>query len=251
MIRTILVEDEYRATRLLRQLLEKHFPDDLTIVGQADKVKRAVDLVRETPFDLMFLDIQLGDGSGFDLLKQVERRDFDVIFVTAYEQFAIQAIRFAAFDYLLKPVKVSELKSAVEGIIARKQEQLDPESPRRELLVESLQPGQVPERIALPSREGYDVVRLNDMLFLEAESNYTHVHLVSGRRLTISRTLKEYEDLLQKSTFCRIHHGFLVNLDQVAAYIRGDGGAVRMTNGKELPVSRNRKSPLMQKLGLH
>jgi len=221
--------------------------EHVQVVGEADTVKHAIKVIQEAQPDLLFLDIRLNPGSGFDVLQQLEEINFELIFVTAYGEYAIRAIRFSALDYLQKPIDVDELQAAVTRMIEKRQS--TPQGLQLEVFRDALnaQYG----RIVLPTLEGFVVVELNQIIRCEADRNYTHFWLEDAKKLTISRTLKVYEELLDESGFVRIHQSHLVNIAHIREYKRRKkGGILLLADRSELPVAESRKEKLMRKLGL-
>ncbi|HEY0111165.1 MAG TPA: LytTR family DNA-binding domain-containing protein, partial [Fibrella sp.] len=190
-------------------------------------------------------DIEMPGMSGFDLLKTCQFTGFRVIFTTAYNEYAIQAIRHNALDYILKPVDKDELRQAVakaeEAISARPTTQVDE-------FVAYLNKQKTGDRIALPTMEGLEILQSDEIYYCESDGGYTHFFLTNGKAVLISKTLKEVEEVLESKGFCRVHHGFLINVRYVQKYIRGDGGEVVMANNKNIPVSRNKKQEFLSLL---
>ncbi len=245
MIQTILIDDEENARITLRGLLEAFCPE-VEIVGEADSIKSGIAVIKEKEPDLVFLDIRLNPGSGFDILQALDAVDFEIIFVTAYNEYAIRAIRFSALDYLQKPVDVDELQAAVERLA----EKHKAEKPAMQLEIFKDALNAQYGRIVLPTLEGFVVVELKNIIRCEADRNYTHFFLDTHKKLTISRTLKVYEELLGENGFVRIHQSHLINLAQIREYKRRKkGGILFLADGTELPVAESRKDELMRKLG--
>ena len=246
MINAIIIDDEKKCISLLRHLLENHCPD-VTVVATAGNATEGIAAIETHRPDLVFLDIEMPDKTGFELLNSLPDIGFDVIFTTAYNHYAIKAIRFSALDYLLKPVDLDELKSAVARVEKNRgkkgrQENID-------LLVQnirSLQPGF--SKITLSTQEGLIILHVNEIIYCEASGTYTIFYLKSKEKITVSKTLKEYEELLKAHPFYRLHNSFLVNLNEVKKYIKGDGGSVIMSNGDEVLVSKRRKEAFLQAL---
>jgi len=186
--------------------------------------------------------------NGFIMLQQLQHRDFELIFTTAYDHYAIQAIRFSALDYLVKPIEIGTLKEAVER--AREKKQTNSPNQRIEtLLYNLLDEKNAHTRIAIPSMEGLQFVEIADIIYLEAESNYTFINLQPPSRITVSKTLKDFEDLLPPATFIRIHHSFLINKNHIRKYLKGEGGQVLMSNGKMLDVAKRKKTDFLKAIG--
>jgi two-component system LytT family response regulator len=245
MIKAILIDDEENARITLGGLLDGFCPE-VKVVAEAETVEKGIAAILEHEPDLVFLDIRLNPGSGFDVLDALDSIDFEVIFVTAYNEYAIRAIRFSALDYLQKPVDVDDLVAAVDRLKEKQKE--DKTALQFEIFKDALnaQYG----RIVLPTLEGFVVVELKEIIRCEADRNYTHFFLHPNRKLTISRTLKVYDELLGENGFVRIHQSHLINLAQIREYKRRKkGGIIFLADGTELPVSESRKDELMRRLG--
>jgi len=245
MIKAIIIDDEPYACQVLATLLERHCPQ-VEVIAVCTHAKEGITLIKELQPQLVFLDIEMPHLNGFDVLEQLAPVAFDFIFTTSYDQYAIKAIRFSALDYLLKPVDMQELKEAVQKVTNRQA----PSLPQQlDILLAKLhQPKSVVNRIALPTMEGLEMIPVDSILYCTSSSNYTILSLKGQQKLTISKTLKEIEEMLEDYPFVRIHHSNLVNLDEVKKYIRGEGGSVLMSDGAVVDVSRSRKEMLLKKL---
>jgi len=242
----ILIDDELSAREALRSLLE-NFVEGVEIVAEANGVATGLEVIKSHQPDIVFLDINMPSGTGFDLLEQLEEVNFCLIFVTAYDQYAIKAIKFSALDYLLKPVDLQELRQTIKRIKKISNEQ----SHNYSNLLKTYKANNSSSigTIALPTIEGYDIVKIKDVIRCEAEKNYTTFFLANGKKIVVSKTLKEFDDLLQEHNFIRIFQSHLVNLTFVKKYIRGRGGFVEMEDGIQLPVSREKKAELIRRIG--
>ncbi|MDN3636175.1 LytTR family DNA-binding domain-containing protein [Neolewinella lacunae] len=226
----------------------KYCPDT-EVVGEADGVAQALERIRETQPDLLFLDIEMPYGNGFDLLEQLPvDHGLEIVFVTAYEQYALRALRLSAAHYLLKPVDIDDLIEAVAKVKARLG--LREQGRVTQALLQNLreQNRAVPERLALPLLDGLEIVSAADIRYCSAADNFTDFHLADGRKLLICRKLKFYADLLEPAGFFRIHRSHLVNLQRVRRYHRGSGGSVVLDDGTELLVAAARKAELLELL---
>lgn len=245
MIKALIVDDEQSSIDLLQWLIAQYCPD-ITAVRSARGVPDAMREIRSFQPDIVFLDIQMPHQSGFDLLTTIDNWNFEVIFTTAYNEFAIQAIRFSALDYLLKPIDESELKKAVERFKAKKMY-----APAGELLfrnfIQNISQGNTKKfRLALADATEVKYVQLDEIIRLQAESNYTHIHL-SGNKLFVSaKTLKEYDELLHGHHFLRVHKSHLVNPAHIVSYDRQ--GALVMSDQSRIEVARRKKDFLQQAL---
>lgn len=201
----------------------------------------ALKKIKELQPDLLFLDVQLPDGSGFDILELLPNLNFNIIFVSAYDKYAINAFKFSAIDYLLKPVEPDLLVRAIEK--SKKEDQLKSMEGKLNVLLSNKNNV---EKIALPSSNGLELIKLNDIIYCQADSNYTIFHLIGGEKILVSRSLKEYDDILSQQGFFRIHQSYLIKLSYVKKYVKGEGGTVILENGKELDVSRRRKEGFLK-----
>jgi two-component system LytT family response regulator len=238
-MRTILVDDEPDARATLRSFLGSYCTD-IEILGEAGSVEEGYSQIRKFDPDLVFLDIQMEDGTGFDLLERFRNIEFCVVFTTAFDAFAIKAFKYSAIDYLLKPIDPDELIDAVHK--ARRKFTGRPQQ------VEDLlkfRKGDEPERITISSTEGLTLVALDDIIRLESDSNYTNFYLKSKEKITVPKSLKEYEDLLPSKKFFRTHQSHIVNLKYVKKYIKDDGGYIVMEDGSQVWVARRRKDDFL------
>lgn len=235
-MRAIIVDDEISNQENLQQLL-KTYADDVQVVAVAGHFNEAAIAIKTHKPELVFLDIQLHGQSGFDLLKQLDNIDFAVIFVTAYDQYGIQAIKFAALDYLLKPIDIDELTAAVNK--ARKAIQLTKKNERLDHLLEYLKDEkQVSPRIALPMFGETRYVHVNDIMRCEADNTYTRFFLADGEQVLVSKTLKEYADMLVSHGFLRTHQTHLINVAYIKSWMREDGGSLLLNDNTKIPISK-------------
>jgi two-component system LytT family response regulator len=210
------------------------FGFDIEAIPAGENVQSGIKAIEEIQPDIVFLDIQMPDGTGFEVLKSVKNKNFEVIFITAHEEFAIKAIKFSALDYLLKPIDPSELKAAVEKAIKAIDEKK--EETQFDALQYNIQPNQK-RRLVLKTQESVYVVELDEIIRCEADRNYTSFFLTGGKKILVSKTLKEYETLLTGHNFLRVQQSHLINLDYVDRYDKGNGGCVVMKDGSEVPLS--------------
>ena len=248
MIKAVIIDDEQHSIDTLKWKLE-NYCQEVEIVASFDSPSEGINYLKASPPDLLFLDIEMPMLNGFDVLEELGTSlPFDIIFVTAYDNFGIQAVKFSALDYLLKPVQNKELKEAIEKHLKKVQHKIPSE--QIDLLLNNVnaeKKGKV-GKIALASKESIEFVEPMEIICCEANSNYTNVHLSEGRKRVISKTLKEFEDMLSPYHFFRPHNSFLINLKRVKEFIRGDGGYMVMENKMQIPVSKNRKEELMELL---
>lgn len=247
-IRTALIDDNPHAIQILRDDLARMFPE-VEIVGEADGVVQGAKLLRQVQPDLLLLDIQMGDGTGFDLLEIVPDLRFQLIFTTAHDEHAIRAFRFAAVDYLLKPIDPEELRRAVER--AKKLLPKTPQSQQVQLpiLREYFQQKESPKTIALHTAEKIHIARLHDILRMEADGNYTEVHFTNGQKLLLTKTLKDFAQILENTGFLRAHQSHLVNFDHIKEFIKTDGGYIVMADGAKVPVAVRKRAEVVERLG--
>jgi two-component system LytT family response regulator len=246
MINAIIVDDELKSRESLKILLEE-FCDNVTVKALCQDVAEAVQAIQQYKPDVVFLDIQLQRETGFDLLTQLGDFDFEVIFTTAYAEYAIKAFKFAAIDYLLKPIDIEELKRALSKVEKRMNDSI---SLRLQQLMQNLKNTSSENyKLALPTTDGLVFVKMQDILYCEASSNYTEITVMDGKKYIVSRTLKEYEDMLGEHNFYRIHNSYLINLNAIKKYVRGEGGYVIMANDKSLDVSKRKKEGFLARIG--
>lgn len=245
-MRVILIDDEPNCLEMLALLIERYFPM-LNIVGQFEDPSVAVDKIRDLKPDVVFLDVQMPNLTGFDVIEQCRNTPFNVIFTTAYEQYALKAFKYSAIDYLLKPIDKEELITAVQK--AQFTHQAHNQSQQRDILLNYVNPIKPSkEKVALPTSDGIIFMNIKDIVFCESDGNYTKIYIQQGKPFTFTKTLKDMEELLHESSFYRVHHSYLVNLKQVEKYIRTDGGDIKMSNGKIIPVSRQKKEEVLGEL---
>jgi two-component system LytT family response regulator len=245
-IKTILVDDEIRSRTNLRQLLAEFCPQ-VHIAGEAASATEALKLIRQYTPELVFLDIEMGIESGFDLLKSLNgNQNFEVIFVTAFDRYGIQAVKACAIDYLLKPINILELTAAVEK--ARVQIAPRKENVRLKELVANFDRGDEEQRIAIPLQDKIEFVAINKIIRLEAEGNYTHIYMDGGKKYLVCKTLKEYHELLEHHHFIRTHQTHLINFRKIAAYVKTEGGYIAMDDGSQVPISRQKRDAVLQKI---
>lgn len=245
MLQTILVDDDESNLSSLSEKLNKHCPQ-IKIVALCNNAQEGITKIEALGPDVVFLDIEMPVMNGFVMLQQLVNKNFELIFVTAYDHYAIKAIKYSALDYLVKPVDIEELKLAVLKAAANRQK-ISPDS-QVDLLLEYLQKKE-PQRISIPTAEGLQFVNLTDIIYLEASNNYTFIFLSSSQKFLVSRTLKDFEDLLPADKFLRIHHSHIINKTFVDRYIRGEGGQVVMQNGTVLDVSKRKKTDFLLAIG--
>lgn len=233
MKKAVIIDDENRTRDLIAKMINS-FGLDIEAIPAGENVQSGIKAIEEHQPDIVFLDIQMPDGTGFDLLKAVSNKNFEVIFITAHEEFAIKAIKFSALDYILKPVDPEELRNAVENALKTMDEKRDER--QFEALQNNISPQQK-RRLVLKTQESVHVVDLDQIIRCESDRNYTSFYLTENRKILVSKTLKEFETLLIGYNFIRVQQSHLINLDYVDRYNKGNGGSVVMRDGSEVPLS--------------
>lgn len=243
MITAIIIDDEPKGRLALREKLLAYCPEVL-ILDEAANGQDALVLIKRHKPQLIFLDIEMPKMNAFEMLNAFPEKNFHIIFTTAYDQYAIKAIKYAAFDYLLKPIDIEELKTAVTKVSTIKDNQTLAQA---ELLSQHLlHPKKQFAKLAIPTLEGILFFNIADIIHLEANSNYTNIFFVTNTKVTASKTLKEFEELLPADTFFRTHHSHIINLNYIKRYIKGDGGQIELTNGTLVDVSRSKKEEFLK-----
>jgi len=246
MIKAIIIEDEDRSRKALEDMLAGQFRNVQVLSSCADADEGIAAIKTYRP-GLVFSDIELQHRTAFDMLQQIGEINFEVIFTTAYEKYAIQAIRFAALDFLLKPFSVSDLAASLDRYIEKRNKAQT--THQFEALFHNLRHVQKDlKKIALPTMSGLSIIPLNEVIRCEADVNYTRFFLIHNQKTMVSKTLKEYEELLSEFDFCRVHGSHLVNLHHVKNYIKGEGGTVVLSDGSQVDVSRRKKDEFLKRL---
>lgn len=244
MIRTIIVDDEPRARESLRLILGKFFPE-YEVIGEASGVNEAFTLINNEKPKVVFLDIKMPDGSGFDLLKKFQQVDFKVVFVTAFEEHALEAIKFSAFDYILKPVNTNEIRETISKLNAELN-QGDDTVLKMKAFFENMEGMQNQKKIVLKTAESIHLVALSSIVRCESDCNYTWVHFEKQPKILISKSLKHFEDLLASYGFIRVHQSHLVNLNFVSRIDKVDGGVLVFFDGAQVPISVRKREQLFK-----
>ncbi|RMG71800.1 MAG: DNA-binding response regulator [Bacteroidetes bacterium] len=248
MLKAVIVEDEKNSQELLKELVEEYC-DGIMVAGIAGGVAEALEAIATHSPDLLFLDIELPDGDGFQVLEKSPDKRFDVIFTTAYDQYAMRAFKFSATDYLLKPVDIDELQAATTRVREKREAGGTDNTDQLQALIQNLRHMNQPlKRIVLPTTNGFTVVNPEDIIRCESDRNYTFIFLNDKRRILVSRTIKEYDEMLSEYNFFRIHQSHLINLNYLKNYTRGRGGYVELTDGSVIDVSARRKSEFLKRM---
>ena len=243
MLRTIIIDDEAHMRQSLEKLVKQYCPN-VKIVAKADGVKTGVDTIKRLHPDLVLLDIKIDDGTGFDLLNQLEPVDFKVIFITAYDQYAVKAFKFSALDYLLKPVDADELVLAVD-----KTEKLVMKEMKTQLdtLADNMQTDdKSKKKIILKTFDNIHLVKISDIIYCESDGNYTNFYLLNGNKIIVSVTLKEYDKMFSEYGFFRAHKSFLINLGHIDRFEKSEGGYIILANEHKVPVASRKREQLLE-----
>jgi two-component system LytT family response regulator len=247
MIKAIIVDDEPYCCETLATLLERYCPQ-VTVAAICYSGKEALTAIKEQQPQILFLDIEMPQMNGFELLERLPEIGFELIFTTSYDQYAIKAFHFSALDYLLKPIDREELQKAVQKVMQRLQKPLPQQL---EILLQKINhPTSAIQKIALPTMEGLQMIATDSIIRCESDSNYTIFFLKNKQKLIVSRTLKEVEEMLEEHAFLRVHNSYLVNLNEVSKYVRGEGGYLVMSDDSSVDVSRSKKEMLLKRLHL-
>lgn len=244
-IRTVIIEDEEASRETLRNYLNKYCPQ-VEILSECKNIIEGKKAIDEQNPQLIFLDVEMPFGNAFDLIEQLDKIDFKIIFVTAYSNYAMKAINYSASYYILKPIDIEELENAVRKVEEELSRESDTEVQlQTKILLENLQ-NNAHKKVVLPTLEGFEVVEMEDILHLEANDNFTNFYLKNGSKKVICRTLKFYEDVLKDSGFMRIHRSHIVNLNYITSYKKGKGGQVELKDGSIVDVSASKKEELLK-----
>jgi two-component system, LytTR family, response regulator len=246
-MKAIIVDDESDGIRTLKKLLELNCPE-VEVVATCNSAEHARQKLEEVKPDLLFLDVRMPGKSGLDMLSEIAEKKFEVIFVTAHNEYLLQALQFSAVDYLMKPVDEDRLVEAVERVKKRLQEEAV--SGRAETLLYNISKAGSPMemRLCLPTLKGFTIVKLEEIIYCEAQRSYTIFRLTGNKTIMISKPLFDYEQLLAGTIFLRVHKSYLINLLHIKEYLRGEGGTVVMSNGMEIEVSRRKKDLFLSKV---
>ncbi len=245
MLKAIIIDDEPYCCEILAAMLESDCPD-VEIAFVCNNAKDALVAIRQHTPDLVFLDVEMPRMNGFEMLEQLPTVNFHLIFTTSYDQYALKAIRFSAIDYLLKPIDREELKKAVQKVKERIQA---PITQQLEILMQKIrQPSHPVNKVALPTIEGLQMIPVDTIISCESDDNYTILQLKSKKKMLVTRSLKDMEEILEQHSFIRVHRSYLVNLNEIEKYIKGDGGYLVMSDGASVDVAKNKKEVLLKRL---
>ena len=245
MIKAVIIDDEPYCCEILAAMLEADC-HDVEVVGICYNASDALSSIRQHSPDLVFLDVEMPKMNGFEMLEQLPSVNFHLIFTTSYDQYALKAIRFSAIDYLLKPIDREELQKAVQKVKQRIQ---IPLPQQLEILMQKIkQPSSPVNKIALPTMEGLQLIPIDTIISCESDDNYTTLFQKNRKKILVTRSLKEMEEILEQHSFIRVHRFYLVNLNEIEKYIKGEGGYLVMSDGTTIDVARNKKEVLLKKL---
>ncbi|POY38474.1 DNA-binding response regulator [Solitalea longa] len=247
-MKAVLIDDEKNALEMLEWQLQNYCPQ-VQIMALCNSADKGIAAIQEYQPQLVFLDIEMPVKNGFEVLQQFPDPTFETIFTTAYNQFALKAFRFAAFDYLLKPIDAEDLTKTIQRY--QRQRLNSNFKQQLEILMQQyVSPNSLPEKVSFSTQQAIHFVKPETIVYCESDSNYTTLFFVDKTKLVVSKTLKDVEELLVGYQFMRIHHSYLINLKEVSRYIKTEGGAIEMNDGAQLPISRQRKDELMRILSL-
>lgn len=247
-LKAVIIDDEEASRVTLRNYLTKYC-EEVDILGEADGVKTGIELIENAQPDLVFLDVEMPYGNGFDLLEQIPEINFETIFVTAFSHYAVKAFNFSAAHYILKPIDIDELVDAVERVRELKKENSG--YSHTSVLLENLKlEGKQLQKVVLPMIDGFEVVKVKDIIRCKANDNFTDFFLADGSTRMICRTLKFYENVLTEFDFVRVHKSHMINLNYVKKYLKGKGGQVEMSDGSVVDVSASKKQNLLDKFSM-
>lgn len=248
MKKAILIDDELHSLDVLEyEILQ--LKKDIEIVAKCNDSRKAVQLIENLQPDIVFLDIEMPWLSGFEILDQLKSHKFNLVFVTAYDQYAIKAFKYHAFDYLLKPISKRPLKATLDRIEINSQNAAEDETQRIISVIKN--GGLHVDKISFPTQDGFVFYNLDDIVRCQADSNYTQIILADSKKVMVSKTLKLIEDRIDNSRFFRVHQSHLVNLNHIVSYSKADGGDLKMSDNSVIPIARTKKSEFLQRMNLH
>jgi two-component system, LytTR family, response regulator len=243
MVRAVIVDDEKHCLKILATLLARYCPS-VEVCAQFQDPLQALEYLRNEPPDLLFLDVEMPKMNGFELIAELGELPFEIVFTTAFDQYAIKAFKVSASSYLLKPIDEDELMTAVERVQAKQNSSNEQVTFLLDLIKKEM--GDSVKKIAVPSSKGLDFIEINSIVYCSSDGNYTEIHIRAGKKKIVTRSLKEIQELLPASKFLRVHNSYIVNMDFVEQYVRTDGGYLVMSNGDKIKVSRQKKAMLIK-----
>jgi two-component system LytT family response regulator len=247
MIKAIIIDDELHAREYLERIIERYFPNKILLFASCKNINEGIEKIEKFNPDVVFLDINMQNESGFDLLQKIPKIEFEIIFTTAHSEFAIDAIKWSALDYLLKPINHLELASTIKRFEKKLHNKI--EFDRFRLLIENISSDdQSNSKIAFPIENGFKIVKINSILYCQSDINYTKIFLNNGTSFILAKTLKLIEELLPSATFLRVHNSYLVNFNYVSYFSRSLDAYVELANGLKIPVSTRKKDEVIQKI---
>jgi two-component system, LytTR family, response regulator len=238
-LQTVIIDDEPNAVEFISSVIGDHCPE-LEVVGKAYNVTGGIRKIEELKPDLVFLDVEMPNGTGFDLLSHFPEKEFDVVFITAFNHYAIKAIKFSAVDYILKPLNIEEFIEAVKKVLQKRSASSHSGNDSFKVLMENLK-SPIPSRMAIPTADGMEYLNPKEIIRIEADRSYSWFFLTGNRKILVSKNLKEFQDLLSDRYFFRSHNSHLINLKYVHKFVRKEGGFIEMQDGEQIPISRNKK----------
>lgn len=246
MLKAVLIDDEHDCVKLLSLQLKMYCPQ-IEVIAECTKSEEGLRAIQEQSPDVVFLDIEMPRMNGFELLEAAGELKFALIFVTAYDRFAVKAFRYSAIDYLLKPTDTRELKEAIQKIESQRRTHQSQVNFAKEQIVNTHKI--LPEKIALPYQNGVTFVNVNDILYCEADDNYARFYLSNGDKLLATKTLRDIQEILEERNFLRVHRQYIVNLNQIKKFVKGEGNYLVMNNEQSIPIARNQREKLIQRFG--
>ena len=245
MIKAIIVDDEQDSVDFINSIIAEYCPN-IKVIGKAYSVVEATSLLKKSSPDLVFLDVEMPDGTGFNLLENFPTKNFNVIFITAFNHYAIQAIKFSAVDYILKPINIKDFIDGVEKVVSAIKPDNNIQN-RFSILMENLQ-ASMPGKIAVPFLDGIEYLETKEIVRIKADGSYSNIYLQDGREILVSKNLGEFQELLLERSFFRAHNSHLINLVYVKKYIRSDGSYILMNDNTTVPISKSKKELFLKKM---
>lgn len=246
MIKAVIIDDEPDARFILKNLLHTNFGEDIVVIAEADDVKSGVDTILSNNPDVIFLDIRMRGETGFDILEQIKEKKIEIVFVTAFDQYAIKAFQFSAIGYLMKPIRIKELKQVIASIKEKSEKNKESSTSRLKVLIENYGDDRKIHKLVISNMEGFKVISIEEIIRLEGDRNYTDFILIDGKKVTATKTLGEYQELLNDFGFFRVHQSTIVNLRHVKGYQRNER-LIEMVDGAKIVMSRHRKNDFIEK----